>query len=383
MATLLFIQPSLTQVGGVEKVLPLVVTGLEQKGHTTIGLSFYDPVTFKPTFFSTYETLAEVGTRHWLDKLCKVTRRVLAIRSMVSRERPNAIIVSTQGAALITLLYKKLSRNKVPVFVYVHQSLQASDTGYLPFARWLYQDVTGFIVVSKGLAEEVKGMFTAPVVVAYNPLLPLTTPMLLKKVRAAVPIFITAARLEAIRGLDILVRLMGAYLKERPGELWIFGDGSQKAEVTAWVESHGLSSRILFKGVVSDISPYLHQADVYVSCARSEAFGMSLVEALRAGLPIVCTDVPYGPREIMKVAAQEKLTYPYVTPYGVLFELPHTTMPGVTMDTETEHMFTQAVAHAAALTEDFRAERINRSADFSPDQTISRIQDFLVAHLPV
>lgn len=383
MAKLLFIQPSLTQVGGVEKVLPLVVAGLEQNGYTAIGLSFYDPSDFKPTFFSKYQTLAEAGTKHWLDKLHKVSKRVQAIRSIVRSERPDGIIVSTQGAALITLLYKKLWRSQVPVFVYVHQSLKASDAGYLPVAKWLYQDATGFIVVSKGLAEEVKSMFIAPVIIAYNPLLPLSASTLVKKVKAAVPIFITAARLETIRGIDLLVRLMGAYFKEQPGELWIFGDGSQKTEVTTWVQSQDLSSRILFKGVVDDIAPYLNEADVYVSCARSEAFGMSLVEALRAGLPIVCSDVPYGPREIMNIAPTEKLSYPYITPYGVLFAPPNNLVPGLDINTESRQVFGEAITQAVALREAYLIERMNRSADFSPEATVSSISGFLATHLPV
>ena len=381
MTTLLFIQPSLTQVGGVEKVVPVVARGLTESGMTeVVGLSFYDPTSYDPDYFTLYDTLAEKPTLSWFDRIKKITRRLFMIKAKVADWQPDAIVVSTPGATLITLLFKKLWRSPVPIFVYVHQSLGVSDTGYLPLTKWLYQSATGFIAVSSGVGTEVATMFQKPTVVAYNPLGPVSIAHTTHPLPSTVPIFITAARLETIRGVDKLVRLMVSYLRAQPGELWIFGEGRLRSELETFVSVHGLSSRVIFKGVVPDVSPYLASSSVYVSCAESEAFGMALLEALRAGLPIVCTDVPYGPREIMHLDPRKQLAYPYETPYGVL--LPPVPTP---IDGQYQAIFNEALTAALASqhSPEVVTKRVSRSADFSPEQTTQVIKDFIAKHLVV
>ncbi len=381
MTTLLFIQPSLTQVGGVEKVVPVIARGLTESGMIeVVGISFYDPASYDPDYFTLYATLAEKPTRSWFDRVKKITRRLLAIKAKVADWQPDAIVVSTPGATLITLLFKKLWRSSVPVFVYVHQSLLVSDTGYLSLTKWLYQSATGFIAVSSGVGAEVTAMFQKPTLVAYNPLGSISVVRTTEPLPSTIPIFITAARLETIRGVDMLVRLMASYFTTQPGELWIFGEGRLRSELETFVSAQGLSSRILFKGVVPDVSPYLASASVYVSCAESEAFGVALVEALRAGLPIVCTDVPYGPREIMQLDLAERLVYPYETSYGVL--LPPVPAP---VDAQYQALFNQALAVALASQHipEVVTKRVSRSADFSPEQTIQVIKNFIAKYLAV
>lgn len=68
------------------------------------------------------------------------------------------------------------------------------------------------------------------------------------------------------------------------------GDGEQKSNVIQKVEALKLKNRVLFKGYVNNVTDYLYQTNLYVHTAWSEAFGLVLIEAMAAGLPVVALD---------------------------------------------------------------------------------------------
>jgi len=97
------------------------------------------------------------------------------------------------------------------------------------------------------------------------------------------------------KGLDYLVEAM-AHLPE--ARLLLSGTGPEEARLRARAAELGLAGRVHFAGPVSDedLPAYYHAADVYVlpAVARSEAFGLSMVEAQASGLPCISTDVGTG-----------------------------------------------------------------------------------------
>lgn len=80
--------------------------------------------------------------------------------------------------------------------------------------------------------------------------------------------------------------------------LTLIGSGMNKSEVEKKIIHYGLSDRIFSLGNVSNVERLLNDADIYVHAAIYEAFGLVMLEAMAAGLPVVCLD-GMGNRDFM------------------------------------------------------------------------------------
>lgn len=98
------------------------------------------------------------------------------------------------------------------------------------------------------------------------------------------------ARFDAPKDHRTLLQAL-ALLPELPWVLDLVGDGPWQEEVQRLAADLGLSHRVHFHGYLTDPSTVLSQARIFVLATRSEAFPRSILEALRAGLPVVATDV--------------------------------------------------------------------------------------------
>lgn len=77
-----------------------------------------------------------------------------------------------------------------------------------------------------------------------------------------------------------------------PGvELWLIGDGPLLPEAQALAQQLGVSERVSFLGSRSDVPELLAQADVFALISNYEGFPMSTLEAMRAALPVIVSDV--------------------------------------------------------------------------------------------
>lgn len=73
-------------------------------------------------------------------------------------------------------------------------------------------------------------------------------------------------------------------------ELNLLGDGGKFGEITSLIKNNGLEANVMQRGNVENVAEYLWQSDIYVHSAYYEPFGLVLVEAMAAGLPVVTLD---------------------------------------------------------------------------------------------
>ncbi|MFO7534605.1 MAG: glycosyltransferase family 4 protein [Kiritimatiellia bacterium] len=112
-------------------------------------------------------------------------------------------------------------------------------------------------------------------------------------------------RLVTYKGLPGLLRVWKRLAEDAPGaRLALVGGGGNdmancEFELRAWCQASNLGDRVIFTGDVPTVAPWLQAADLFVFPTQNEAFGISLIEAMACGLPVVSTDVG-GVRDIVE-----------------------------------------------------------------------------------
>lgn len=109
---------------------------------------------------------------------------------------------------------------------------------------------------------------------------------------------VSVGRLVQNKGFQTLID--AAQLLNDPGIVFtIIGEGPQRAEFEAHIAERQPGSPVRLLGHVDNPFPLLAAADIFLSVSERESFGIVLVEALCLGVPIVATDCPSGPAEIL------------------------------------------------------------------------------------
>jgi glycosyltransferase involved in cell wall biosynthesis len=172
--------------------------------------------------------------------------------------------------------------------------------------RIAYTRAEAIVAVSQGLAQRWRESLpiSARVMTIYNPVIPDSPqPMPLPAhewlAQKKIPTLLGIGRLKAEKNFDLLVRAFAQVAGQRNARLVILGEGDQRPVLERLVHHLNLQDKILLPGFIADPLPWLAHADLFVSASRREGFGNAIVEALGQGVPVIATDCPHGPSEIL------------------------------------------------------------------------------------
>jgi glycosyltransferase involved in cell wall biosynthesis len=114
------------------------------------------------------------------------------------------------------------------------------------------------------------------------------------------PVILGAGRLTEQKDFASLLRAFAIVRGQRPVRLVILGDGGKRAALTALAQELGVSAAVSMPGYVDNPYAYMARAQLFVLSSRWEGSPNVLTEALALGTPVVATDCPSGPREILR-----------------------------------------------------------------------------------
>lgn len=115
------------------------------------------------------------------------------------------------------------------------------------------------------------------------------------------PVVVAAGRLAEAKRYDDLIRAFATVAAARPDwTLRLYGKGERRAALAALIAELDLGAQVRLMGPAAPLEPELAKASVLAVTSSMESFGMTIVEGMRAGLPVVATDCPLGPREIVE-----------------------------------------------------------------------------------
>jgi len=243
---------------------------------------------------------------------------VAPIVSYLNTRSPEAIFCSgptthiTCGLARMISRYKGsvVYRSHIETSLYLSERSWLNRTILLSLMRKTKNLCDYNVAASRGAADDLAQCLkiaSSEVNVLYNPcidddMLELSNQHIDHKwlVSKDCPVIITAARLADQKSIDVLLKAFQIVLTTHDARLIILGDGPLRDELIELADLLEISEKVDFAGHVGNPYAYMRQADLFVLSAKYEGFANVVAEALAVGCPVVSTDAPSGPREILR-----------------------------------------------------------------------------------
>lgn len=123
---------------------------------------------------------------------------------------------------------------------------------------------------------------------------------------------VAAGRLTRVKRYDVLIEAFAQVVAARPDwKLRIYGSGdatgNEKDGLRALIAERGLDDHVFLMGTAHRLEAEWVKGSLAAVTSSLESFGMTIVEAMRCGLPVVSTDCPHGPGEIIEDGVDGRL----------------------------------------------------------------------------
>ncbi len=231
--------------------------------------------------------------------------------------RPRALLAAKTPANLVALLAKKLSKTQTRVVISERTSLtpiMATKNKWrwrfvAPALKRIYPRADAITAVSHGVAQDLSDLSNIPlpsITTIYNPL---PTQLIQEKAKLepnhpwfakqAPPVILGVGRLVPQKDFPCLLEAFQKIRSARPARLVILGEGRLRKELEDQAQKLGITPDLWMPGFVENPYTYMARASVFVLSSAWEGLPNALLEALACGCPIVSTDCPSGPTEIL------------------------------------------------------------------------------------
>ena len=111
---------------------------------------------------------------------------------------------------------------------------------------------------------------------------------------------VTVGRIDKVKRFELFIEIAELVIKKYPKYRFeIYGEGNPiyKDELIELIKSKQLQNNIFFMGITSEVQSIFSEASIYVCTSKTESFGLTLIEAMDVGLPVVSFDCPHGPKK--------------------------------------------------------------------------------------
>ncbi|MBF2064065.1 MAG: glycosyltransferase [Calothrix sp. C42_A2020_038] len=247
----------------------------------------------------------------------RVLKAILPLARYLKNNKPDALISHMEYANVAATLAKEISGTNTKLVLVEQNNLSASlknstlllNSVFSLLVHTLYPRAGAIVGVSKGVAEDLETVLAFPkgkVHVIHNPIV---DDDILEKAQMPVehpwfrqgepPVFVAVGRLSEQKDFQNLIKAFGLLRKQRQAKLIILGEGDLRGELEASVNALGLAEDVCLPGFVDNPYAYMYNAKAFVLSSRWEGLPTVIIEAMACGCPVVSTNCPSGPNEIL------------------------------------------------------------------------------------
>jgi glycosyltransferase involved in cell wall biosynthesis len=296
---LLFVLPGIG-AGGSEHVVNMLANHWSSRGWQVVVTTFADEDT--PSYYPYRKDVkldrlgfppARSGP---LAAALATAQRISALRRAMRRHQP-ALVISFLTRTNVAALVAGFGLD-IPIVVSERNNPALQPIG--PVWRWLrgllYPKAYGLVTMTAGVRDYFPaGMRKRSWVIPNAAELPR-----IGEARRSGRLLTAVGRLVPQKGFDLLLE---AFSQAAPGNpewrLMIWGEGPDRQALEAQRDRLGLRDRVLMPGISESPGSWIETADIFVLSSRYEGWGIVLLEAMAAGLPVASFDCQWGPREMI------------------------------------------------------------------------------------
>ena len=197
-------------------------------------------------------------------------------KEMLRPSRPDIRVVTTLHGTDITIV--------------------GQDPSFAPITKFSIEKSDGLTSVSRYLQTETLTTFgctACRIEVIHNFIDPdvydrtKQTSILSEQVDAGTRVLMHISNFRPVKRIKDVIQIFARVLKQIPSILVMVGDGPDRSEAEAEVRELGLNEKVFFLGKIDAVAPLLAGADLFLLPSSSESFGLSALEALACGVPVV------------------------------------------------------------------------------------------------
>lgn len=231
------------------------------------------------------------------------------------RTRPDVLISFMTAINIMSTFAAELSRVSTQVILTEHNTqTQKEDSRTrrkLFQAKYVYKFADHIVGVSNGVTEDISkwaNVSADKITTIYNPVVTneiinsnYTLPNKEWFNNSAISVVLTAGRHSKQKDHRTLLRAFAELHKEQEHtRLVILGEGELTSEYQDLAVDLGIDNKVSLPGFVDNPYQYMTHADVFALSSRWEGLSLVLIEAMACGTPVVSTDCPNGPSEVLK-----------------------------------------------------------------------------------
>lgn len=248
----------------------------------------------------------------------RVLLSLLPLVGYLRRTHPKAMLSALGHANIIAVIARKLAMIDFTLLVAEHTNVAASrsETRLLmskvvySLRGWAYLRADKVLAVSRGVANDLITLYSLPpdhVITVYNPVI--TSELMVRSKESLdcawfregeSPVILSVGRMIPAKDYSTLIRAFAKVREYVECRLVILGDGELRQDIEGLISDLELNEYVMLPGFVENPYAWMSRSSLFVLSSYREGLPTVLIEAMACGSPVISTDCPSGPSEILE-----------------------------------------------------------------------------------